>query len=245
MSQTRARSLLLGAALVVIVALLAGSYFFVIADGGDVDPENVNENMDGLDTYTYESTQTLQSEGANDTVTISGEVDRTANEAVIRETTEATLGIADNETVERYLVDGTEYIGSGTDWERTSNTDEMTWHEFDPLLDITGTLDETTLDAVGTETINGIETEAFEATINESTAAEFFGFEEDAHIPLEVEEIQYVVFIDPETEYLHAIDIRAMISQGGEPALVTTETTISDHDEAVSITLPDEAESNE
>ncbi len=227
-----------------IVALLAGSYFFVIADGDDVDSENVNENMDGLDAYAYESTQTLQSEGANDTVTLSGEVDRTANKAVIRETTETTLGIADNETVERYFVDGTEYIGGNAEWE-TVTTDERTWHEFDPLLDITETLAETELEREGTATVNGIETDAFEATINESTAAEFFGFEESGHIPLEVEEIQYVVFIDPETEYLHGIDIRAMISQGGEPALVTTETTISDHDEAVSIEPPDGAESSE
>jgi len=233
------QGLLLIAAVVVLAGLAVVSFLLLGADTGEVDPENVNENTGSLDSYAYESTQTMQSEGANDTVTLIGAVDREANEAVVRETTETTLGIDTEETTERYLVDGNEYLHTDDEWEQMTATDDV-WSEFDPLGNITDTLEETSFETVGTETINGIETEAFEANISESAAAELFGFDDDAHIPLEVEELQYVVFVDPDTEQLHAIDIRAMISQGGEPALVTTETTISDHDEPVSIDLPDD-----
>ena len=224
--------------------LLAGCAGFGGTEGGaetgspSVNATALAANTDAVETYSVDITRTLQSTGANQTVEIDGAVDRENEAARLVQTTETAFSDEPRRT-EQYVHEGTLYTSSDGEWERSELED---WTTVDHLASaIPEPLASDDLEPVRTETVAGTETTMYEANITRGQAADLAGVDGTGHVPMTIENHVYYVLVDDETDTLYGADLRLEVSQGGDPAFVTIETTITDRDGPVDVELPEEA----
>lgn len=226
------------AALALCVLLAGCSGFGLGGEGGAPTAEEVTAGIDSVDSYSMEVVRTLESVGVNETIELSGVVDRADREARIERTTVSSLG--DERRVTQYIVDGVEYVDGESGWESAPLADGA-WSEIDRLRGAVTALDGTEFDRVGTEEIAGTETVIYELDLGTETQDELVGANESSHVPTVIEEFRYYVSVDPETGTLYRTDLRALVAQGEGNARFTVETTFTDHNEPVDVRLPDDA----
>ena len=222
-----------------LCVLLAGcSGFGLGGEGGAPTAEEVTAGIDSVDSYSMEVVRTLESVGVNETIELSGVVDRADREARIERTTVSSLG--DERRVTQYIVDGVEYVDGESGWESAPLADGA-WSEIDRLRGAVTALESTEFDRVGTEEIAGTETVIYELDLGTETQDELVGANESSHVPTVIEEFRYYVSVDTETGTLYRTDLRALVAQGEGNARFTVETTFTDHNEPVDVRLPDDA----
>ena len=227
------------AALVLCVLLTGCSGFGLGGDGGSAPTaQEIVTEIESVDSYSVEVTRTLQSAGVNETVELSGEVNRTAREALIERQTASNLG--DEERVVQYVVDGVEYVDGESGWESASLADGA-WSDIDRLQTAVTALDGAELERIRTEEVAGTETVLYELDVGVETQDELVGANTSSHVPTVVEEFLFYVSVDPETGTLYRTDLRALVTQGEGTARFTVETVFTDHNEPVDVPLPDGA----
>lgn len=231
-------------AVLVLCVTTAGCAAFGLGGGNSdgVTPEEITAEAESVDSYSLNVTRTLESTGVNETVELSGVVDRTDREARIRRTTDSNLG--DGQSKTQYVVGGVEYVDGESGWE-SAPLEEGSWAEIDRLRGAIRALEDTELERVGTEEIAGTETVIYELDIGIEMQDELVGANESSHVPTVVEEFRYYVSVDPETGTLYRTDLRALVTQGEGNARFAVETTFTDHGESVDVSLPDSAPSGE
>lgn len=209
--------------------------------GSEVTAEEIVTEIESVDSYSMEVTRTLQSADVNETVELSGEVDRTAREARIERRTASNFG--GEERVVQYVVDGVEYVDRESGWESAPLADRD-WSDIDRLETAATALDGAELERIRTEEVAGTETVLYELDVSVETQDELVGANTSSHVPTVVEEFLFYVSVDPETGTLYKTDLRALVTQGEGTARFTVETVFTDHNEPVEVSLPDGAPSD-
>ena len=223
---------------VVCILLLAGCTggWTIFEDDLAVDGSELEANAEMVDSYHFEVTRTLQSTHVNETTTSDGVVDAEERRAHVTTTAEVEASTEPRVT-EQYVDGDAQYTNGDDDWERVTGGD---WNDTDLLTSATASLEGATFEQVREETVNGVETTMFEVDMTEEAESELLGTDGSGHVPTSVEEYVYYVLVDTETDTLYGTDLRMEISQGGEPAFVTIETTFSAYGEDVDVSLPDD-----
>ncbi|APW98692.1 hypothetical protein CHINAEXTREME_13280 [Halobiforma lacisalsi AJ5] len=203
----------------------------------DVDAGALETNVEATESYHVEVERTLRAAMVNETTTIDGAIDVTSRRAHLTMTTETHVGTDPRTTeTEQYVLEDTRYTNDDGEWVRTENGN---WTETHRLESATGSFENATFEPIRTETVDGVETTMYELNVSEERETELAGIDGSGHVTTSLEEFAYYVLIDTETDTLYGTDMRMQVSQGGEPAIVTVETTFTDHDE-VDVTVPDE-----
>ncbi|AFZ74256.1 hypothetical protein [Natronobacterium gregoryi] len=236
--------------LTVIVAcclLLAGctggiGVFEDDADDTAVDVDAIEANADTVESYHVEVERTLRSGMVNETTTIDGPVDVTDRQAHLTMTTETHVG-ADPRTTEteQYVLADERYTTDGDEFDRT---DDGNWEETHRLASATDSLENASFEPIRTETVDGVETTMYELNVSDEHESELAGIDDSGHVGTTLEEFVAYVLVDTETDTLYGTDVRMQVSQGGEPAVVTVETTFTDYD-GVEVSVPDELSSDD
>ncbi|EMA30042.1 hypothetical protein [Halobiforma nitratireducens] len=223
----------------VLLAGCAGGIGFLGDDseGTGVDVDALEANVEAVESYHVEVERTLQAAMVNETTTIDGAVDVTDRQAHLTMATETHVG-ADPRTTEteQYVLEDVRYTSDGDGWERTA---DGTWEDTHRLGSATDAFENATLEPIRSETVDGVETTMYELDVPEDRETDLAGIDESGHVGTSLEEFVYYVLIDTETDTLYGTDMRMEVSQGGEPAIVTVETTFTDHDE-VEVSIPEE-----
>ncbi|THE64749.1 hypothetical protein D8Y22_11555 [Salinadaptatus halalkaliphilus] len=206
-----------------------------------IDPDELTATASDVETYELEVTRTLQSSAVNETTTIDGVVDRSEQRAKLTRTVETNVGTDQRRTTtDQYVIDGTQYTTDGNEWQQTPLN---AWNDIDRLENEVTMLEGTEpadFERIRTQSIGDIETTMYEVTLGEDVEADRFEGDGGGHVPLSVEEYVYYVLVDTETDTLYGTDLRMEVNQGGNPAVITIETIVSDTDEPVDITLPED-----
>ncbi|MFA9427943.1 hypothetical protein [Natronorubrum sp. A-ect3] len=217
----------------------AGGILSDESGAGGVDEAELRETIESTDSYEVEITRTLKSGGVNETATVNGIVDRSDQRAQLTSTSETDVGFGPRiSESEQYIIEDTQYTKSGGSWEQT--TAPGTWNEVDRLEGALETLENAEFERIRTETADGTETTMFAANISDDRENELAGADSSQHVAVSVEDLVYYVLVDTETNTLYGTDLRMDVSQGGEPARVTIETTFTNHNDAGEISLPED-----
>ena len=234
--------LTIATATVVCCLLLAGcTGGWAILEGGNEsapDAAELEANAQSVDGYHLEVTRTLQSEWVNETTTVDGVVAVDDRQAHLAMTTETNVGTDPRITeLEQYVDDGVQYTDDGEGWEHSGDGH---WEDTDQLGTAAGTLENASFEPIRNEPIDGVETTMFEVNVSDDVESDLVGVEGSQHVETSVEQFVYYVFVDTETNTLYGTDLRMEVSQGGEPALVTIQTTFTEQDEAGGVTAPED-----
>lgn len=200
----------------------------------EVDQAALEERVQSVDSYEVEVTRTLQSHTINETTTIDGVVDAEERRAHLTQTTETSLSTEPRIT-EQYVLGDDRYTNGDDGWE----SDDGSWDGVDRLEAVPETFENATFERIRTETVDGTETTMFEVEVPDDRETEVAGISDSAHVSASVEELLYYVLVDTETDTIYGTDLRMQVSQGGEPALITVETTFTDHN-GVDVSVPDD-----
>ena len=210
-------------------------------DVEDVEPdETIAEStlLDGIDdveSYEFELQQTMYMSGESMEMTAEGAVDEPNEEMRM----EIEMGMPGME-MESYVVDETMYVKTMGEWMQSDVSDEELWAETETLDGQADIIDGSDLEAVDTETIDGAETTVLELDLGEEAIA---ALEADDEVGMaETDSIEYRLYVDESTGYLHKIEMEMSMESMGDTVETEMEMVISDHNEPVDITLPEDAE---
>jgi hypothetical protein len=211
--------------------------------GGDqrgVDKATVTERLTETDSYSFEIIQYRQSRTLNESTTLRGTINRTGQLAQFTQTV-VTGSASRRRSESRYVFDGTVgYENRDGRWERI-DTDRRRWADFDYLRDVTETLEQGELVRLRSETVAGTETTLFRVELPSERADEIVGANQSGHVPRMLEEFDYYVYIDVDTDRLYRMERRAVLTQGARPVTVSVRATFSEQNEPVEITVPEAA----
>ena len=230
-----------GVALLLLFAGCVGAGGILSGESGasGVDEAELRETIESTDSYDVEITRTLKSGGVNETATLRGTIDRTDQRAQLTSTSETDVGFGPRiSESEQYIIGDTQYTKNGGSWEQATTSE--TWNEVDRLEGALETLEDAEFERIRTETVDGTETTMFAANISEERKDELAGADSTQHVAVSVENLVYYVLVNTETNTLYGTDLRMDVSQGGEPARVTIETTFTNHNDADEIELPEQ-----
>ena len=242
------------AIVVAILVLTAGCLgSFGVSDNGDnssdvegdgvddvEDSETISEStlLDGIDdveSYQFELEQTMDMAGESMEMTAEGAIDEPNEEMRM----DVDMGMPGME-MESYIVDETMYMQMMGEWMQSDVSDEEVWAESETLDGQAEIIDDSELEEVGTETIDGAETTVLELDLGEEAIA---ALEADEAVGMpETDSIEYRLYVDESTGYLHKIETEMTVESMGDTVETEMKMVISDHNEPVDITLPDEAE---
>ncbi|NGM70683.1 hypothetical protein G6M89_17000 [Natronolimnobius sp. AArcel1] len=234
--------------LITLVTLVAGCSGLVPGfedTESDIEQDALISHADDVDSYTMETTRTLQAPTVTENTTLEATVDRTSHSAQLLSTTETDVGDGpQTETTEQYIDDGVQYTNEDDNWDTTSFDNESDWEQLDQLETAVGTLEDADLEQIRTESIDGTETTMYEVNVSDDQYATLAGLEsqEQQHVQTGVEQLVYYVYIDTERDELRGTDLRMEVTQGDGSALVTTQTIFGAFDDTPSISAPDAAE---
>lgn len=214
-------------------------------DEDEVEQTDILEEIEAVDTYQYEMTQTIETEQGEETVISEGRINESANRSHVSSTTDTEL-VSENETiqVEEYIVENTLYASIDGDWFQM-DLEGNVWEESAQLAAQTDFIESGTLTENGTETINGVETTVVSVESTDELKAELQNSPNFQATGSTVDDVSYELYVDEETNYIHKIDTELTTTAGNQTTTSSTEMTITDHNESVNIELPDDAEDAE
>ena len=210
-------------------------------EGDDVeDLESISEStlLDGIDdveSYEFELHQTMDTTGESMEMTAEGAIDEQNEEMRM----DVDMGMPGME-MESYVVDETMYVKMIGEWMQSDVSDEELWAETETLDGQAEIIDDSHLEEVGTDTVDGVETTVLELDLGEEAIA---AIEADEEVGMaETDSIEYRLYVDESTGYLHSVEMEMTMESMGDTIETELEMVISNHNEPVDITLPDEAE---
>ena len=250
-SQNVTHSIRTGAILaVVLVVALAGCSGAMpggeqSADEDEVEQTDILEEIEAVDTYQYEMTQTIETEQGEETVISEGRINESANRSHVSSTTDTEL-ISENESVriDEYIVENTLYASIDGDWFQMDLQGNV-WEESAQLAAQTDFIESGTLTEDGTETVNGVETTVVSVEATDELKAELQNSPNFQATGATVDDVSYELYVDEETNYIHKIDTELTTTAGNQTTTSSTEMTITDHNESLDIELPADAEDAE
>ncbi|WP_459888452.1 hypothetical protein [Halostagnicola bangensis] len=246
MTHSIRKSAILAVVLVVLIAGCSGAM-----PGGDdpgdeeIEQTEILQQVEAVDTYQYEMTQTIETPNGEETVVSEGTINESANRSHVSSTTANQL-ISENETidVEEYIIENTMYASIDGDWFEMDLEGDV-WEESAQLAAQTDFIESGTLTENGTETVNGVETTVVSVEATDELKEELESSRDFQATGATVEDVSYELYVDEETNYIHGIDADLTMTSGGETITSTTEMIISEHNEPVDIQLPEDAETAE
>lgn len=242
---------------VLMVAVVALAGCSSLGGGGDdADTETVIqstvESIDGVESYSITGSlnQSIQTANGQQNVTIqlNSSIDR-ANERISSSQT-VDAGIR-TFTTESYIVDGTLYQHSqlfvqqfNSEWVKVSISDRFSdrFNQNDELAGHRVMLENSSVELVGTQEIDGESAYRLEMDVNESALASFYGFDDST---VEIQGVNTTIWVSTETNRLLRAsgELRQQVTAQGQELTTTTSYDERFSYETVNISLPAEANS--
>lgn len=220
------------------------------AEDGEITQAALLDGIDEVESYEFELTQTMETEMGEVTMTGDGAVDYAAQKLEMLIDTEM-MGQSIEQQV--YFIDDAIYThaaGMGMDdsWMKMSvpeDEQEEVWADQETLEGQTDYIEGADVEETGTETVNGVETTVLELQFTEELREELEAEDEFDEQEMEIESVDYRLFVEESTEFLHKVEMDLTVEQMGQELTTETEMLITNHNEEVDITLPEAAEDAE
>lgn len=204
--------------------------------GGDPDGDTVaNETaaaIESVDSYTYDSTVTLQQNGTNDSIEGAGVVDR----ADRRLRFEQSIG---DQSAVQYIVEDTIYQNTSGSWQSAPLGNDSFWSDQLPLAGQRSILEGANATLVGETTVNGTAVDELSVDVTDRQLLGYLRQRLPAISPgITFSNVSYTVYVTPDDRHLERVTTDATASVGDQHVDVSSTMNVGGYDENVTVDLP-------
>lgn len=218
---------------------------------GDVSETELLSQIEDVETYRFRMNQSTETPQGNVTVTAEGAADEPNERMYTSMTQETDVGLGGAVEIEQYVIGDTQYLLTQGVWQRINVSQQEIW-EQDELAQQADVIETGELEAVGTETVSGVETTVVRVDGTDDLIDELEGDVEDdlqsqqgLQGDASIENVTYHFYVDEDTHTLHRTETELTMEQGGQTVWTSMEMTFLEHNEPVDIELPEAAEDAE